>query len=217
MRDCVLKLVSKARETKYCILRSQPSRPQNRKDFDARLSVTHSNTHTLTLYKWDDNESFKGTCRTTRVIECRISAPSGLGGTSLKKLDDGSWVTFFGREAILSVKLGEAGILIGLPDGNPSKLPERIRAIHAEIYKTKRQLSEHQGGLDRLDGRGQQDRRDSMVADLGHRIDELSAKAERLEYLRKIHASDLTCSVTYEVSGLPFVIARFDRPAAFKR
>ena len=137
LRDCVLKITSATQEPLYCILGSQPRSPQNDIQFKSRLKEEHKGSVTYTSYIWNNVNSFEDTSRKVEIGHCKLVKVNREGVVLLEKKEDGSWVSSFGREVLLSVNLNKSKVLIVLKDGDPSSLVTRMNNTSNKHRKQK--------------------------------------------------------------------------------
>jgi hypothetical protein len=195
LRDCVLRLTSDTGESRFCILRDNPTSPQDTK----QLGVPSRKGHQR--YNWDSNGSFKNTMRNVEIGRCRLLRNDGQVEAVLEKNASGWWTSRFDGEELFSVGLDKSELLINLKDEAPADLPVKIAELHKKMAMTEKERE-----IGRTAGRIRED----VERHLNSRIADFEALARRLDRLLKLHNAFLDLTITYEVEGIKFEVYHLD-------
>ncbi len=190
LRDCVLVVRSKqTHEEQFYILRDEPRPPKGGFPLSTRKMLTRKKS----IYEvaWYGVTGFQMTKRTLRIDDCRLWDKNQKDVVSLTRRDDGSW---HDDQDKVTFRLEGAKLFVELQDDQPTQLPNKIQKMQARITQMEQSQTQQLGEVERKVFQSEIDR---SIEDL-----------ERLKYLDAIHSSLINLSISWEVGGNRFEIAR---------
>jgi hypothetical protein len=203
LRDCILKITPVNGDPQYCVLRGQPVAPQKNEE---RLTEDRLGGLTEQRLMWDASKAFSETSRRIHIAHCKLWTQAAHEELPLERSADGSWVSRFQGEDLLTVKLGGSEVLALLKDKQPRRLQDKIAQQRAQIKALKKELESLKDEVDSNDAKAAQKKVDQHK----RQIAQTEAEKSKLDRLFELYHSQLDAIIVYEVEGHKFRIAQLD-------
>jgi hypothetical protein len=218
LRACVLKITSKGQGERYCVLRDQPSAPQNSQQFSKRLDIEKHAKRKLYIYRWDQNDLFYDQFARLALERCKLNPPmaTGRNAPKLEKRGDHSWsvagealftislekLVWVNGKRVLKDKDADRGgaeplprppdhttvVVLELCDGDPDALQGRIAKLGEDIKEERDRASK----VEKSDERER----------IQRTIQQYEKERIRLKKLLDIHLSFSEATITWNLAGL---------------
>ena len=239
LRDCILKITSKKKTFKFCVLHAAPSPPQYDKGLANHVDYDRQSGCKAAFYKWDAEGHYRGKLAELSIENCALMERNGKVAFSLERVSGGSCQLARHGERLLTVELGR--ITTTSRSGKQKKALDTdltsdnarseasntvavvvVKLFHADPMKIEKDIETINEEIKRFrrsidatedsikDRGGDSEDKEKKIHQAEKEIERNNNKIRRLEIIKKIRDSSIRLSIAKQIAGLKLEIARLD-------